>query len=75
MKNYLIAIAGYEREAANAKTNAESSSSSALTSKETIQELLAKLESGQTQQQELLEKLILYKNKHHLFWKVIVKLG
>jgi hypothetical protein len=56
-KNILQAIQGYEREAANAKTNAESSSSLALTNKENIQDLLSKLETGQIQQQELFEKI------------------
>jgi len=50
-------IEGYEREAANAKTNAESSSSLALACKESIQELLSKLETAQIQQQTLFEKI------------------
>ncbi|MBM4206912.1 MAG: hypothetical protein FJ190_02470 [Gammaproteobacteria bacterium] len=56
-KNILQVIQGYEREAANAKTNAESSSSLALTNKDNVQDLLSKLEAGQTKQQELFEKI------------------
>lgn len=57
IKNFINAIQGYEREASNAKTNAESSASQALSNKETIQELLTKLESGESQQKELREKI------------------
>lgn len=57
VKNLLSTIQGYEREAANAKTNAESSSSVVLTNRETAQELLKELESGKMQQEELLDKI------------------
>jgi len=57
VKSLLSVIEGYEREAANAKTNAESSSTSALSNKEAVQELLTKLESGQTEQEALLKKI------------------
>jgi hypothetical protein len=57
IKNILNSIQGYEREAANAKTNAEASSTTALTNKDSIISLLAELSNGITEQTELLAKI------------------
>jgi hypothetical protein len=56
-KNILNTIQGYEREAANAKTNAEASSATALTSKDNITALLAELSNGIAEQTGLLTKI------------------
>lgn len=59
-------IAGYEREASNAKTNADASASSALANKETLESLLVKISDGLTQQKESQNKINLLANEAEL---------
>ncbi len=59
-------ISGYEREASNAKTNADASASSALTNKETVESLLVKISAGLTQQKESQDKINLLANEAEL---------
>ncbi|WP_394751815.1 hypothetical protein [Crenothrix sp.] len=75
VRNLLTKIEGYEREAANAKTNAETSSSQALLNKEAIQNLLSDLEIGKNQQQELLAKINLLSEDAQLVREGNLKAG
>ena len=56
-KAFLEKVTSYEREAANAKTNAEASSSLASSNKEQIVTLLTQLEEGNEKQKALLEDI------------------
>jgi transcription initiation factor TFIID subunit TAF12 len=57
LQEILNKITGYEREAANAKTNVDASASSALSNKESIEALLSRLSNGLAQQQDAQEKI------------------
>ena len=68
-------ILGYEREASNAKTNADASASSALSNKESIEALLLRLSNGLTQQQEAQEKINFLLNEAKLVLEGTSKAG
>lgn len=75
LQEILNKISGYEREASNAKTNADASASSALSNKENIETLLIRLSNGLTQQQEAQEKINALSNEAELVLEGTSKAG